>query len=529
MTRTATRRQQIEERLQRRTTEKSWSPDAPKPSSHRRDDTAQSLTTRRQTEERLNKLEAHLAKENPVLLQVVRSFRELDRVAYRLGFLNDNDSYATRVPWWPMISLLGTYSAGKSSFLNHYLGIRLQLTGNQAVDDKFTVVCYSSDNVPRVLPGLALDADPRFPFYQISKAIEGVESGEGRRVDAYLQLKTCSSARLKGKIFIDSPGFDADDQRTATLRITDHIIALSDLALVLFDARHPEPGAMQDTLQHLVAETITRPDSNKFLYILNQMDTSAREDNPEKVFAAWQRALAEYGLTAGRFYCIYNPDLALPIEDEALRARFEEKRDADMAVIYDRIHQVEVERAYRIIGVLEKTAKTIEQDLVPQLRATKSMWRRRVLALDSIIFGLTAVGLIGLSIVFPLGWLLITGEPILALASFAAAYGIALYLHSLVKKIAARTVVRKLQMIKEFDARAALINAFRKNTRFGSTAFSTNPSGWGQGARKRLSKVLADADRYVQALNDQFTDPSGTEVQPEEKEAKLLSIKSSKK
>ena len=64
--------------------------------------------------------------------------------------------------------------------------------------------------------------------------------------------KTQAILPLRGKILIDSPGFDADAQRTSTLKITDHIIDLSDLVLVFFDARHPEPGAMSDTLAHLV-------------------------------------------------------------------------------------------------------------------------------------------------------------------------------------------------------------------------------------------------------------------------------------
>jgi hypothetical protein len=74
---------------------------------------------------------------------------------------------------------------------------------------------------------------------------------------------------------------------------------LSDLVLVFFDARHPEPGAMRDTLKHLVKDTIHRADSGKFLYILNQLDTAANEDNPEDVVAAWQRAMGEAGLTSG--------------------------------------------------------------------------------------------------------------------------------------------------------------------------------------------------------------------------------------
>eukprot|EP00978_Attheya_sp_CCMP212_P039070 scaffold199844_cov40-Attheya_sp.AAC.2 len=119
--------------------------------------------------------------------------------------------------------------------------------GNQAVDDRFTVLTYSQDSKIRTLPGIALDGDPRFPFYQISEDIEDVAQGEGSQIDNYLQMKAVPSEQLRGKVLINSPGFDADEQRKETLKITDHVIDLSDLVLVLFDARHPEPGAMQET------------------------------------------------------------------------------------------------------------------------------------------------------------------------------------------------------------------------------------------------------------------------------------------
>ncbi|MBA1329697.1 dynamin family protein, partial [Candidatus Endoriftia persephone str. Guaymas] len=263
---------------------------------------------------------------------------------------------------------------GKSTFINHYIGHKIQRSGNQAVDDKFTVICYSREETGHALPGVALDSDPRFPFYQMSDEIEKVATGEGARIDAYLQLKTCPSDKLRGKIVIDSPGFDADAQRTATLRITDHIIGLSDLVLVFFDARHPEPGAMRDTLDHLIDDTINRPDSGKFLYILNQIDTTARENNPEDVIAAWQRALGERGLTAGRFYTIYSPEAAIPIEDTALRERYEQKRDQDLKDIHGRMEEVEIERAYRIVGALEKTARDIEERSIPLVAKTLKRW-----------------------------------------------------------------------------------------------------------------------------------------------------------
>ena len=125
---------------------------------------------------RLKSLELHLQEENPILVSAVDGFRQLSRIGYSMGLLDTSESYATQIPWWPLVSVLGTFSAGKSTFLNHYLSYPLQDTGNQAVDDKFTVVCYSGEKDVRTLPGLALDADPRFPFYQTSEELDKVDA-----------------------------------------------------------------------------------------------------------------------------------------------------------------------------------------------------------------------------------------------------------------------------------------------------------------------------------------------------------------
>ena len=196
------------------------------------------MTPANRMQNRLERLQDHLKRENPVLVSVVDRYRKLDVVSQKIGLLQADESYATQISWWPLVSVLGTFSAGKSSFINSYLGQTVQNTGNQAVDDRFTVITYSKDSEVRTLPGIALDGDPRFPFYQISEDIENVTQGEGAKIDNYLQMKAVPSEKLCGKILIDSPGFDADEQRKATLKITDHIIDLSDLVLVLFDARH---------------------------------------------------------------------------------------------------------------------------------------------------------------------------------------------------------------------------------------------------------------------------------------------------
>ncbi|ALG68642.1 dynamin family protein [Beggiatoa leptomitoformis] len=460
-------------------------------------------------EERLKKLESHLAEENDVLSDIVQIFRELDHVGYELGLLNETESYANHVSWWPMISILGTFSAGKSSFINAYLGQTLQRTGNHAVDDKFTVLCFSGENASTTLPGIALDADPRFPFYQISKEIQDVLAQDGRRIDAYLQLKTCPSEKVRGKILIDSPGFDADGQRTSTLKITKHIINLSDLVLVFFDARHPEPGAMQDTLRHLVTDTINRPDSNKFLYVLNQIDVTAREDNPEEVVAAWQRALAQSGLTAGRFYRIYNPEAAIPIENPTVKQRFESKRDEDMAEINNRMEQVGIERTYRIISMLEQTAKDIENTLIPQLRHWIKHWRSTTLRID---FWVMAILAILITIAYA------TTQPDLSLLQglstwiwtgiFSTGFILFLLFHLKVSRwIASRTLKKIETSLPDDRIREALLKGFNKN--ICHFRLTNEPYHWSMGLQKKLAKVLGATNSYVQKLNDRFTNPSG--------------------
>jgi len=479
--------------------------------------------------QRLKKLEQHLKQENPILSEVVQNFRDLDRISHKLGFLQREESHATRTPWWPLISILGVYSAGKSTFINKFLQYDLQDVGIQAVDDKFSVICFTRDKKERVLPGLALDADPRFPLYKISKAIEEVAVGKGEHIDAYLQLKTCPSQKLRGKILIDSPGFDADAQRTSTLRITDHIIDLSDLVLVFFDARHPETGSMRDTLEHLVKTTVNRRDSNKFLYILNQIDVTANEDSLEEVFAAWQRALAQYGLTAGSSYAIYDKGSAIAFDSDDVRVRYEGKRDADSRAISRRIEQVGVERAYRIVGMLEQTAQMLKQDVVTRLQQFIERWRRKVLWLEgTILAGLVAAFLAltiwggywnGLSLNLPF-WDLVTGNSYVKYGALAVLIAGAGYVHFSIRRWAARKVQKKLLAeIEDSELLANYKRAMHKSSRWWRSLFLPNPAGWGRLAADRLEQVVEDSNAYIQKLNDEYTNPSGkdkTELSIEE-------------
>ncbi len=433
--------------------------------------------------ERYTKLKEHLKEENPLLVEVIDEYKELDSMAREIGFLSAKETYTESISWWPLISILGTFSAGKSSFINEYLGKKVQSTGNQAVDDKFTVICYSKSDEVTTLPGVALDADPRFPFYDISKEIEKIDPSE-KNINRFLQLKAVGSEHLKGKILIDSPGFDADVQRDATLRITRHIIDLSDLVLIFFDARHPEPGAMRDTLNHLVEVAKNHADSDKVLYILNQIDTCAKEDNLEEIIGAWQRALSQKGIVSGKFYAIYN-ESAASIEHPQIAERLRKKKEADLAEITDKMEKVRIDRAYRIVKNIEYLAKEILHKL-PKLQHLINRVRNWLLVTD--ILWLALIGAV-------LYWVLMaTQNQNVELVVAVLSLLVLIAGHFKFKQILAKSFAQKIED-KE------LRQAFEKRTKWYRPLFLTISK---TKIQERAEKLMNSSKSFIQRLNDQF-------------------------
>ncbi len=458
--------------------------------------------------ERYKKLKEYLSAENPVLLDVIGEYETLDKIGHKVGFITPEETYTSHISWWPMISILGTFSAGKSTFINHYVGSPIQESGNQAVDDKFTVVCYGHNETPTTLPGLALDADPRFPFYNISDEINKVDPGEGNRVNLYLQLKTLKSANIKGKILIDSPGFDADSQRDGILRITSHIVEMSDLVLVFFDARHPEPGAMRDTLEHLVATTIGHRDANKVLYILNQIDTTAKEDNLEDVIGSWQRALSQEGLISGNFFAIYNEDAAIPFEDEVRGARLKTKKDNDLGRIIERMDKVSIERAYRIIKALDDFSREMKEEKIPQLQEALESWTSKVLWTDLGIAGLLLAAIGTLQLNFNLFDSLFssnTGITLSLLVLFVLFFGI----HIKVRNFFAAKASKKWE-----EKDPAIAKAINHNTIWWKSMIGPNMRGWQKKSKAKLIELITQSKRDIQKLNDQHLNAVSTAEEP---------------
>ena len=83
-------------------------------------------------------------------------------------------------------------------------------------------------------------------------------------------------------------------------------------------------------------------------------------------------------------------------------------------------------------------------------------------------------------------------------------------LFHLARRSAAKHIVRSMRKGKEATIeQERLIRAFVHNTRFWNSIFRPQPVGWGLFARRRLRRVYADADKFIQILNDRYADPSG--------------------
>jgi len=205
----------------------------------------------------------------------------------------------------------------------------------------------------------------------------------------------------------------------------------------------------------------------------------------------------------------------VPIQDQALRRRFEWKRDQDMSEITSRMDQITVERAYRIVGALEKRAQEIREFYVPKLRKLIATWRDMVLKVEAGIYGgiaLLAGGLqlAGVDVVGGVQHMVevLTSTPWGTVGLISVVSAIVLGIHFATRTLISHRLQCKLMESNE-NNRDRLARAFKANTRFWRSIFETNPVGWSRWNRRRVKKVIAESDHYVQTLNDSFTDPSG--------------------
>jgi hypothetical protein len=436
-------------------------------------------------------LEKQFAKDNPVLLDAAKVFHELDQIEYDLGLLEAEETTASRHSWWPIISLFGGNSTAKSRFINSYLGADQILSGIQASGHKVTVLLYNNQTNPATLPGTALDVDHRYPFYQVSQKIDLLQPGEGQKVNAYLELKTVNSERLKGRLFVDAPNVSSTPVAPIMSMLTTHIIENSDLVLVFSDVFETSTALAAELIQQVTLHQ----DSNKFIYLIDAPAASFFPTKNSEIISSWQRRLADIGINTGQF-------ILLPNQEHNLNA----ENQNQFVEIDQRLTNVEHDRSYRVLNTLEKSIQEVENIVIPEVINGIALWKERVNMSSLIVLGSIAALLVlaevQLGIVIDSLMDPISGS-IIALVIIA----IMIPTHLIMGRIQAKFIVNRLkERQKELHLMENLAELFESNLTFSRMLLSySDPIGWNKKTKARLAQLSEKTRNLVQALNDSFS------------------------
>ena len=153
---------------------------------------------------------------------------------------------------YPLVLLLGNHSSGKSAFINHVLGRRVQESGVAPTDDGFTIIGPGTEDSDRAGP--ALIGEPDLGFSALKNF--------GPTLVHKTQLKIRKNTKVKDFMIVDSPGMidspvkvNANDEERIMDRGYDFESVCrwygerADVILLFFDP--DKPGTTGETLRVL--------------------------------------------------------------------------------------------------------------------------------------------------------------------------------------------------------------------------------------------------------------------------------------
>ena len=430
----------------------------------------------------LTNLENYFSAANPILKKASESFHQLDQLEYDLGLIDNDETTATKSSWWPIVSLVGGYSTAKSEFINRYLGTSLHSSNH-----KFTVHQYTPQATNATLPGTALDADHRLPFYQISQKIQSPESNEETQVNAYLELKTVNSDRLKGKLFVNTPVVNASSDPAIQSILTQHILDMSDLVLVFTDLFE----APAELTEESIKEIVSKQDTNKFIFIIDHSEISLDVNKTNEIVASWQRRLAERGIHTGQFIVL--SDTANATNNPALLE------------IDQRLANIENDRSYRVLYSLEKSIRDINAIYIPEVEEQLLIWKDRINMSTLIILGFIVTLMLFAEI--SMGVVQILFDPIIGPIFLLILIAFLIPVHLTMGKIHAKFIIRNLKKRqKKLLLTENLAGLFEKSLTFWRILLPINESiAKNKKTRKKIHSQLENCKDMVQELNDQFS------------------------
>jgi hypothetical protein len=416
-------------------------------------------------------LQSQFAIENPVLQNAIKVFHELDQFEFDLGLIENDDTTAIQTSWWSTVSVVGGNSGAKEAFLARYFNAELSPT------HKTTVFIHSPQANQTILPATALDVDYRYPFYRVSQKLEQIQKGEGEKINANLEMRTLNSPRLQGKLFIDIPNFIHATNYEVSNFLTTYSMEQSDVVLVFCDIFN----TASDLAKALTKTLVLQQESNKLVYLFDDTTSGA---------AAWQKKLADLGLTIGQFIGI---------------SQLENPSSADFRLLEQRIANAGLQRSYRVLHSLEKSIDDVENVVMFEVKQSLSAWKDRSTFSSLIILGF--LSMLALIMEVEMGFLELLLDPIIGSAIILMTIGFMIPTHVLLSKLQAKFEIRSLEKRqKRLHLTENLVAVFEQNLTFSLIMLPTSePVIWNKKTKAQLSVLRNKAKELVQSLNDNFS------------------------
>ena len=203
------------------------------------------------------------------------------------------------------VMLIGNHSAGKSSFINWYIGESVQTTGVAIETRGFTFV--TSGRKRDTLKG-----DATFAFYD---HINGLSKFKGISENVFTEISTSKDRNFSCVDLVDSPGL-VDGEMEYPFDVTESIVFLADhvdLILCFFD---PIGQALCKRTMRTI-ERLNEHHAEKLAYYMSKADQVEKEHDRQRVLIQITQNLAGRIKNSHAFKLptIYLPrdDLAVPI------------------------------------------------------------------------------------------------------------------------------------------------------------------------------------------------------------------------
>lgn len=302
----------------------------------------------------------------------------LDPLAKQFMFRRPPTGGELRRP--PQVLMLGNHSSGKSTFVNHLLGIELQKTGVAPTDDNFTIITYGTHETDRDGPSIA--SNPDLPY-------EGLRHF-GDQLVSHIRLKLQPVELLRTVTLIDSPGM-IDEAKEENGRGYDFpgvvrwFAERADLVIIFFDP--DKPGTTGETLQ-VFKESLNGID-HKLLIVLNKMDQCQNLHDFARAYGAlcWNLGKVIPRKDLPMIYNTFvplegNPKSPLPMED------FDKARDD----LIQELRRVPMRRMDNQITQMQVFAERLRLHSFVIDEAVKRFRRSRVRSYVSVMTVFAALG-----------------------------------------------------------------------------------------------------------------------------------------